>query len=91
MIRHFKGSRNIGFWCAFMFGMERHQQHDDPELRKTTTFRILKDRFTGNATGETFWMQYDQATSHLHEVEGNPHAQASPFKDETAVATDCPF
>jgi twinkle protein len=29
MIRHFKGSRAIGFWCHFMFGLERNQQDQD--------------------------------------------------------------
>jgi len=79
MIRHFKGSRAIGFWCHFMFGMERDQQHDDPILRRTTTFRCLKDRFTGSATGEIFFLQYDQASGRLSETAYNP------FEEERAL------
>lgn len=68
MIRHFKGSRAIGFWSHFMFGMERNQQADDEAERGTTTFRILKDRNTGNATGETFYLGYDRETGRLAET-----------------------
>lgn len=58
-IRHFKGSRSIGFWSYFMFGLERDQQAEDEEERHTTTFRILKDRYTGQATGNTIMLGYD--------------------------------
>lgn len=68
MIRHFKGSRAIGFWSHFMFGLERNQQADDPEERAVTTLRCLKDRFTGNANGLTWTMRYDPATGLLNEV-----------------------
>jgi twinkle protein len=67
MIKHFKGSRAIGFWCAFMFGLERNQQSDDEEERSQTIFRILKDRNTGNATGELFYLGYDRDTGRLYE------------------------
>ncbi|TAJ97130.1 MAG: toprim domain-containing protein [Reyranella sp.] len=69
MIRHFKGSRSIGYWSHFMFGLERNTQSDDPEERGTTTFRILKDRNTGNATGETFALAYDRDTGRLFETD----------------------
>jgi len=69
MIRHFKGSRAIGFWSHFMFGLERNQQDDDEERRRTTTFRCLKDRYTGRSTGETFCFKYDQDTSRLFECD----------------------
>jgi len=59
MIRHFKGSRAIGFWSHFMFGLERDQQAEDPVVRSTTTFRVLKDRFTGQATGKCLFYGYD--------------------------------
>lgn len=66
-IKHFKGSRSIGFWCHRMFGMERDQQAEDPEVQETTTFRILKDRVTGSATGKTFALGYDHKTGRLYE------------------------
>lgn len=73
MIRHFKGSRSIGFWSHFMFGLERNQQAEDEEERKTITFRVLKDRYTGNATGQVLYLGYDIATGLLFEkAEVNP-------------------
>lgn len=69
MIRHFKGSRAIGFWSHFMFGLERNQQSDDDAERKTTTFRVLKDRYTGQSTGEVFYLGYDVEHGRLHETE----------------------
>lgn len=63
MIRHFKGSRSIGFWSSFMFGLERDQQSTDE--RDVTTFRVLKDRKTGRATGQTFHLKYHHDTGRM--------------------------
>lgn len=86
-IRHFKGSRSIGFWSYFMFGLERNQQAEDPAVRGVTTFRVLKDRYTGQATGEVIPLGYSKTTGQLFEMDG--------FKDETEAAPsefdDCPF
>lgn len=76
MIRHFKGARAIGFWTHFMFGLERNQQAGAEEERQLTTFRVLKDRYTGRATGKTFFLKYDQDTGRLKETD-------NPFTDET--------
>jgi len=81
MIRHFKGSRAIGFWCHYMFAMERDQQHEQEDVRQTTTFRVLKDRYTGRATGKTFFLGYNQETGMLFET-GAPDPSAHGFKDE---------
>jgi twinkle protein len=75
MIRHFKGSRSIGYWSHFMFGMERNQQAEDESERQTTTFRILKDRYTGQATGKTFLLGYDAERGRLFEKDMNPFAE----------------
>src|SRR5690606_11763508 len=80
MIRHFKGSRSIGFWSHYMFGLERNQQADDPVERTTTTFRILKDRHTGRATGQTFFLGYDPKEGMLFEKEAG--AEEYGFADE---------
>lgn len=64
-IRHFKGSRSIGFWSYFMFGLERDQQDEDEAMRHVTTFRVLKDRYTGQATGHTFDMGYDSKSGRI--------------------------
>lgn len=76
-IRHFKGSRSIGFWSNFMFGLERSQQSEDLEERAVTTFRILKDRNTGRGTGETLGFTYDRDTGHL--MQKDLSEPASPF------------
>lgn len=60
--KHFRGSRSIAYWSHFMFAMERDKQSDDP-----TTFRVLKDRYTGDSAGLTFGLQYDTDTGLLHE------------------------
>lgn len=81
-IRHFKGSRAIGFWAYFLFGMERDQQHEDIAVRQTTTFRILKDRFTGQSTGTLIYLGYDSDSGKLYETEKPDESKDSPFKDE---------
>jgi twinkle protein len=80
-IKNFKGSRSIGFWSYFMFGLERDQQHEDPLISSTTTFRILKDRFTGQSTGSLIYLAYDPVTGRLSETV-KPISK-SEFKDET--------
>lgn len=76
MIRHFKGSRAIGFWSHFMFGLERDQQADDPRTRSTTIWRFLKDRLSGQSVGKTQPLLYDAETGLLN---------------ETTIEADCPF
>jgi twinkle protein len=46
--------------------MERDQQSDDPEIRGTTLLRILKDRFTGDATGVLIYLGYDRDTGRMY-------------------------
>lgn len=76
-IRHFKGSRMIGAWSWFMFGLERDQQEEDLTKRNTTTFRILKDRMTGRGTGRTFSLTYDPKTGLLNEGAACPFPVAA--------------
>ncbi|MQB00680.1 MAG: AAA family ATPase [Actinobacteria bacterium] len=68
MLRHFKGARAIGFWSHFAFGLERDQQAENDIEKSTTTFRVLKDRYTGASTGHTFLLRYDHDTGLLHET-----------------------
>lgn len=77
--KHFKGSRTIAMWAHFMFGIERDTLNDDPEIRALATFRIIKDRKTGRATGKLFHFSYDQQTCLLEEVDG----PAPKFPDAT--------
>ncbi len=69
-IRHFRGSRAIGFWCHFIFAIERDQQAENPAERGLSTFRVLKDRYSGQSTGATFTFNYDQDSGTLNECEG---------------------
>jgi twinkle protein len=62
MIRHFKGSRSIGYWTHFIFALERSQQDEDLEMRNVSTFRVLKDRYTGQSTGRTWSLSYASET-----------------------------
>ena len=76
MERHFRGSRSIAFWSDFLFGIERDKQEPDG----VTTFRVLKDRFTGDATGLTFGLKYDNKTGLLNECPiPDPKKKESPF------------
>lgn len=85
--RHFKGSRAIGAFAYFMFGFERNTQSEDPEIKARTKLKCLKDRYTGDGSGQFLTMLYDPKTgtqSVDHEWswdkdDGKKHG----FKDET--------
>jgi len=64
-IRHFKGSRAIGFWSHNMMALERKQQADDPNEQGVATLRFLKDRYTGRSTGSTLKYTFDHAKGRL--------------------------
>lgn len=83
MVRHFRGSRAIGFWSHFMFGLERNQQAEDEDERSTTTLRCLKDRVTGRAVGKTAALKYDQGTGLLREGDA-----VSPFKSNESSTSE---
>jgi twinkle protein len=82
MIRHFKGSRAIGFWSHFMFGLERNQQDGDEEVRGTTMLRVLKARppRACRSTGKTIELAYNHDTGLLYEPD--------PFTDTTPNQPD---
>jgi len=65
----FTGSRAIMRWAYAMFGIERNTLHDDPTERNKGLVRILKDRFSGSATGRTVGFFYDRDTGLVHETE----------------------
>lgn len=80
-IRHFKGSRAIGFWSYLMLALERDQQAEDGSSH-ITVVRILKERYTGQATGKTFGLDYDSSTGLLFECEP-PTSDTPKFRDES--------
>lgn len=63
-LKHLRGSNAIGMWASYVFALERDQQGDE-ETRAVTTFRCLKDRFTGDATGRTMSLRYNTITGML--------------------------
>lgn len=77
MEKHFRGSRSIAYWSHFLFGLERDKQ--DPDA--PTTFRVLKDRYTGDSAGLMFGLRYDRQTGRTYEC-ALPESGGG-FKDET--------
>jgi len=65
----FTGSRAIMRWAYAMFGIERNTLHEDPNERNKGLIRILKDRFSGSATGRTVGFYYDKDTGVVHEMD----------------------
>jgi twinkle protein len=64
-LSQFRGSNGVGMYSSFVFGLERNQQADTATERCTTTVRAVKDRLTGNSTGETFELFYDRISGTL--------------------------
>lgn len=65
--RDFTGSRAIARWSHFMFGIEGNKNADDKEQRNKRLFRVIKDRYTGQATGESFGLTYCPKSGMLQE------------------------
>lgn len=82
MAKHFKGSRAIQFWAHFMIGLERDNQAEDEADRRTTTLRILKDRYTGKSTGHTQDYGYDEDTGLLHEQDDEPESSFTATEED---------
>jgi twinkle protein len=69
-LQDLRGSQSIAQLSDIVIGMERNQQHEDEEVRNTTTVRILKNRYAGE-TGPACWLRYDKFTGRIHEC-ANP-------------------
>lgn len=65
MLRHFRGSRAVGYWSWIVVGLERNSQAEDDETRLSTCFRLLKCRPKGSSTGKTTWARYNPLTAIL--------------------------
>lgn len=86
MLRHFRGSRAIGFWTHFAFGLERNQQEENLDARLTTSLRCLKDRYTGVAAGQVLFFKYDQETGRSNETNCAPAPSSEGFRREPSSA-----
>lgn len=63
------GAAALKQWASYVFGLERNQQAEDLEVRHTTNLRCLKDRYTGQATGQVVAIKYNPNTGRLIETE----------------------
>lgn len=59
-LNQFRGSNGIGMFSNFILGLERNQQAEDPQERKLTTVRVVKDRLSSLYTGYTHPLHYDE-------------------------------
>ena len=66
-LQDLRGSQSIAQLSDMVIGMERDQQHEDPEVRNTTCVRVLKNRYTGQ-TGPACWLKYTIETGRMEEV-----------------------
>jgi twinkle protein len=80
-IKHFRGSRAIGQWADTLWALERNQQAENATERHTSTFRILKDRYTGQAVGTTFQLYFDSQKNSLKEVDSSPDVFNNEIKE----------
>jgi len=77
-----RGSASIAQISDNVFGLERDQQGEDPDL---VTVRILKNRLSGE-TGVTCYLRYNRDTGRLREVD--PELQAVFDQGESQNAFD---
>ena len=63
------GAAAIKQWASYVIGLERNQQAENIEERHTTTLRFLKDRYTGQATGQIVKIKYNTDTGRLIETD----------------------
>ena len=62
-----RGSAAIAQLSDMVIGLERDQQHIDPDTRNTTCVRVLKNRFVG-LTGAACYLYYDKDSGRMIET-----------------------
>ena len=62
-----RGSAAIAQLSDIVLGLERDQQHADPEIRNPTCVRVLKNRFVG-LTGPACYLYYDKESGRMIET-----------------------
>ena len=62
-----RGSAAIAQLSDMVIGLERDQQNADPQVRNTTTVRVLKNRYAG-LTGAACYLYYDKDTGRMIET-----------------------
>lgn len=66
----FRGSQSIAFWSTFMIGVERNTEGEGDE-KFVTRLRCVKDRLTGQHTGEVATLFGNPKTGRLLEPSGH--------------------
>ena len=62
-----RGSQSIAQLSDIVIGLERDQQNKDPQVRNTTTIRVMKNRFCG-LTGLACYLYYDKDSGRMIET-----------------------
>lgn len=78
----FTGSRSIMRWSQFMIGIERNTVHEVEEERSKGIVRVIKDRFSGKATGKTVSFVYDSDSGISLEAEESFALEVSQDKED---------
>lgn len=79
----FAGGKAITQYANFVFGLERSQQSTDDDEKNSTVLRVLKDRYTGQATGMTIQLRYNTTTGRKTEYSPfEDHSQGKPGSSE---------
>jgi len=63
-----RGSAGIAQLSDMVFSLERNGQHDEEDIRNTTTIRVLKNRFSGE-TGPCCWLKWNKDTGRMSECD----------------------
>ena len=77
-LQDLRGSQSIAQLSDIVIGLERDQQADDPDVRNTTTVRVLKNRYTGE-TGPACYLKYDKTTGRMYEIDPVKQDEEVPF------------
>lgn len=64
-LKQFRGSRAIGMFTTYAFGLERNLFAETEAEQVKATLRCVKDRYTGNSTNKTFNLYYDRFSGTL--------------------------
>jgi len=65
--KSFRGSQALQYWPAFIFGVERNPSAENLEDRKIIKLRVIKDRLTGESTGQVVLLKYNRENGKLQE------------------------
>lgn len=62
-----RGSQGVEMYSDYIIGLDRDRTSDDPTIRNTLYVNVLKDRMSGQDTGEIFSLYYNKETGRLED------------------------